>query len=87
MTTNSRQGLPDPLQSRRVVSDMTDLTPDQLRQVAEIEGVRRGLPEPAMAAVMDAFDCGAITNAGLNSRTVSRMLDRAQTLACQLMLN
>ena len=87
MTANSHQGLPAPLQSRCVVLDLPVLTPDQLRQFAEMEGAHRGLPEPAMAAVMDVFDCGALANAGLSLRTISRMLDRAQTLACQPMLN
>jgi len=40
-----------------------------------------------MAALMDVFDCGAIAHASLSLRTVSRMLDRAQTLACQPLLN
>jgi len=87
MTAKCRQGLPEPLQSRSMVLDLPDLTTVQLRRFAEAEGTRRGLPEPAMAAVMDVFDCGAIANAGLSLRTVSRMLDRAQTLACQPMLN
>lgn len=87
MTANSRQGLPEPLQSRCAVLDLPDLTPDQLRHFAETEGARRDLPAPAMAALMDVFDCGAIINSGLSLRTVSRMLDRAQTLTCQPMLN
>lgn len=87
MTANSRQGLPEPLQSRCMVLDLPELTTIQLRHFAETEGVRRGLPDPAMLALMDVFDCGAIENASLSLRTVSRMLDRAQTLACQPMLN
>lgn len=87
MTANSRKGLPAPLQSRCVVLDLPDLTRDQLRHFAKIEGARRGLPDPAMAALMDVFDCGAIKNAGLSLRTVSRMLDRAQTLVCKPILN
>lgn len=87
MTANSRQGLPEPLQSRCMVLDLPDLTTDQLRQFAETEGARRDLPAPAMAALMDVFDCGAIINAGLSLRTVSRMLDRAQTLAYKPLLN
>ncbi|WP_417241824.1 AAA family ATPase [Celeribacter sp.] len=87
MTANSRQGLPEPLRSRCVVLDLPDLTIDQLRQFAETEGARRDLPDSALAALMDVFDCGAIGNAGLSLRTVSRMLDRAQTLARQPMLN
>jgi len=77
MTANSRQGLPEPLQSRCVVLDLPDLTTGQLRQFAETEGHRRSLPDPAMAALMDVFDSGAITNASLSLRSVSRMLDRA----------
>ena len=87
MTANSRVGLPEPLQSRCMVLDLPDLTMGQLRQFAETEGARRGLPDPAIEALMDVFDCGAIAHAGLGLRTVSRMLDRAQTLACQPMLN
>lgn len=87
MTANSRQGLPEPLQSRCMVLDLPDLTTGQLRHFAETEGARRGLPDPAMLALMDVFDCGEIENASLSLRTVSRMLDRAQTLACQPMLN
>ncbi|MEP0963757.1 MAG: AAA family ATPase [Roseobacter sp.] len=87
MTANSRQGLPEPLLSRCVVLDLPNLTTEQLRGFAETEGARRGLPDPAMAALMDVLDCGAIKNADLSLRTVSRMLDRAQTLACQPMLN
>ena len=87
LTANSRQGLPEPLQSRCLVLDLADLTTDQLRHFAQTEDARRCLPDPAMAALMDVFDCGAIKNAGQSLRTVSRMLDRAQTLACQTMLN
>ncbi|MEN8896773.1 MAG: peptidase, partial [Yoonia sp.] len=87
MTANSRQGLPEPLQSRCLVLDLADLTTDQLRHFAQTEGARRCLPDPAMAALMDVFDCQAIKDAGLNLRTVSRMLDRAQTLVCKPILN
>ncbi len=87
LTANSRQGLPEPLQSRCVVLDLPDLTPRQLRQFAETEGTRRGLSDSAMAALMDLFESGAINNARVSLRTVSRMLDRAQTLACKPMLN
>jgi len=87
MTANSRQGLPEPLQSRCVVLDLPDLTTDQLRQFAQTEGTRRGLPSPAIAALMDVFESVAITNAGLSLRTVSRMLDRAETLVHQPLLN
>ena len=87
MTANSRQGLPEPLQSRCKVLNLPDLTTSQLRQFAETEGARRGLPDPAIEALMDVFDCGAIAHAGLSLRTVSRMLDRAQTLTYQPMLN
>ncbi|WP_106745079.1 AAA family ATPase [Yoonia maritima] len=87
MTANSRNGLPEPLQSRCIVLNLPDLTTVQPRQFVETEGARRGLPDPAMAALMDVFDCGAIKNANLSLRTVSRMLDRAQTLACTPMLN
>ena len=76
-----------PRRSRCQVLDLPDLTTSQLRQFAETEGARRDLPDPAMAALMDVFDCGAIANAGLSLRTVSRILDRAQTLACQPTLN
>ena len=44
MTANSRNGLPEPLQSRCVVLDLPDLTTDQMRQFAVTEGTRRGLP-------------------------------------------
>ena len=87
LTANSRRGLPDPLQSRCIVLDLPDLTTAQLRQFASIEAARRGLPKAAIAALMDVFDCGAIANASLSLRTVSRMLDRAQTLAGRPMLN
>lgn len=87
MTANSRQGLPEPLQSRCVVLDLPDLTTVQLQHFAETEGARRDLPDPAMDALMDVFDCGVINNARLSLRTVSRMLDRAQALACHPILN
>lgn len=87
LTANSRTGLPEPFQSRCVVLDLPDLTPSQLREFAIIEGTRRGLPDPALAALVDVFDCGAISNTRLSLRTVSRMLDRAETLAHQPMLN
>ena len=87
MTANSRNGLPSPLQSRCVVLDLHGLTPDQLRAFAEIEGKRRNLPDPALGALMDIFDCGAIRSSELSLRTVSRMLDRAQTLSNRPPLN
>ena len=70
-----------------MVLDLPDLTTDQLRHFAQTEGARRCLPDPAMAALMDVFDCRAIKDASLSLRTVSRMLDRAQTLACKPILN
>lgn len=87
LTANGRKGLPEPFQSRCVVLDLPDLTPEQLRQFAIAQGTRRGLPEPALQALVDVFDCGAISNARLSLRTVSRMLDRAETLAHRPMLN
>ncbi|WP_254448988.1 AAA family ATPase [Thalassococcus sp. S3] len=87
MTANGREGLPEPLQSRCVVLDLPDLTIEQLHDFACSEGKRRGVPEPALAAVLDVFDSGAISNARLNLRIVSRMLDRAEMLAQQPMLN
>ena len=87
MTANSRQGLSEPLQSRCLVLDLADLTTDQLMHFAQTEGTRRGLPDPAMVALLDVFDCRAIKNAGLSLRTVSRMLNRAQTLVCKPILN
>ncbi|WP_171229227.1 AAA family ATPase [Ruegeria sp. HKCCA4008] len=87
MTANSRKGLPEPLQSRCVVLDLPDLTRDQLRDFTLAEGARRGLPEPAIAAIGDLFDGGAIANARLSLRTVCRMLERAEALARKPMLN
>ncbi|MFC3117791.1 AAA family ATPase [Jhaorihella thermophila] len=87
MTANSRKGLPEPLQSRCVVLDLPDLAKDQLRDFALAEGTRRGLPEPAIAALEDLFDGGAIANARLSLRTVCRMLDRVEVLARKPMLN
>ncbi len=87
MTANSRVGLPAPLQSRCVVLDLPGLTPDQLRAFAEIEGKRRSLPDPALGALMDIFDCGAIRSSELSLRTVSRMLDRAEALSNRPTLN
>lgn len=87
MTANSHRGLPAPLQSRCVVLDLPNLTVEQLHAFASSEGRRRGLPEPALAAVLDVFDSVALSNASLSLRAVSRMLDRAETLAGQPMLN
>jgi ATP-dependent Lon protease len=50
MTANSRQGLPEPFQSRCVVLDLPDLTTGQLRDFAMNEAARRGLPAPAVEA-------------------------------------
>lgn len=87
MTANSRKGLSEPLQSRCVVLDLPDLTTGQLRQFEQTEGHRRSLPGPAMAALMDVFESGAISNASLSLRSVSRMLDRAETLVHKPLLN
>lgn len=87
MTANSRDGLPEPLQSRCVVLDLPDLTVAQLRDFAVAEGARRGLPGTAVAALVDVFDGGAISNRRLSLQTVARMLDRAETLANQPMLH
>ncbi|MEJ6390577.1 AAA family ATPase [Gymnodinialimonas ulvae] len=87
MTANSRDGLPEPFQSRCVVLDLPDLTAQQLRDFAVAEAARRGLPEAAVAALVDLFDSGAISNARLSLRTVARMLDRAETLANQPILH
>lgn len=83
MTANSRRGLPDPLQSRCIILDLLDLTPDQLLDFALKEGSRRQLPRPAVEAVVDVFRLGDVAAGNLNLRLVSRMLDRADALACQ----
>ncbi|MEO0862658.1 MAG: hypothetical protein AAFY65_18845 [Pseudomonadota bacterium] len=87
MTANSRHGLPEPLQSRCAVLDLPDLTLGQLRAFAVTEGTRRCLPDPALAALIEVFDRGAVSNARLSLRTVSRMLDRAEALTHQPVLN
>ncbi len=69
----------------RVLSDQMRYDPCEMGDNSQRP--RRDLPDPAMAALMDVFDCDAIANAGLSWRTVSRMLDRAQTLTCQPVLN
>lgn len=87
MTANGREGLPEPLQSRCIVLDLPDLTTEQLSVFALKEGRRRGLPEPALAALLDVFEGDVVANTRLNLRIVSRMLDRAESLAQQPMLN
>ncbi|SHF02261.1 ATPase family associated with various cellular activities (AAA) [Ruegeria intermedia] len=81
MTANSRQGLPEPFQSRCVVLDLPDLTTGQLRDFAMNEAARRGLPEPATDALAAIFETDALSNRRLSLRTVARMLDRAEALA------
>ena len=80
LTANSRKGLPEPLQSRCVVLELSDLTRTQLRDFALTEGERRGLPEPSLSALDGVLDHGIWTEHPLSLRTVSRMLDRAEAL-------
>ena len=77
MTANSRDGLPDFLQSRCVVLDLPDLTTGQLRAFAITEGRKRGLSEPAMESLGDVFDCETVSSTKLDLRSVNRMLDLA----------
>lgn len=81
MTANSRQGLPEPFQSRCVVLDLPDLTTAQLRDFAMNEAARRRLPAPAVDALAAIFETGALSHRRLSLRTVARMLDRAEALA------
>jgi len=81
MTANSRQGLPQPFQSRCVVLDLPDLTTGQLRDFAMAEAARRGLPEPTTDALAAIFETGALSHRRLSLRTVARLLDRAEALA------
>ena len=87
MTVNFRKGLPEPLQSRCVVLDFPDLPVDQLRLFTLAEAKRRGLPDPALDAIFEVFDRAPSANLRLSLRTVSRMLDRAETLVNQPILN
>lgn len=87
MTANSRQGVPEPLQSRCVVLDLPDLTAEQLRDFALAEAARRGLPEPATEALAAVFETEKIGYGRLSLRTVARMLDRAEALAKHPMLH
>lgn len=80
LTANSRKGLPEPLQSRCVVLDLPDLTRTQLRDFALTEGQRRGLPEPSLSALDGVLEHEIWAEHTLSLRTVSRMLDRAETL-------
>ena len=43
MTANSRNGLPEPLQSRCVVLDLPELTPAELCRYTQQQGIKRGL--------------------------------------------
>lgn len=87
MTANSRVGLPEPLISRAVIFDLPDLTVGQLRLFTHAEAKRRGLPAPALDAIFEVFDRVPPANLNLSLRTVSRMLDRAETLVNQPILN
>ena len=81
LTANSRRGLPEPLQSRCVVLDLPDLTRVQLRDLALTEGERRGLSGASLSALDGVFEHGMLADYSLSLRTVSRMLDRAETLS------
>ena len=87
LTANSRQGLPEPFQSRCVVLDLPDLTTDQVRDFAMNEAARRGLPGPATDALAAIFETGRLSKRRLNLRTVARMLDRSEALAKQPVLH
>ncbi|WP_254436602.1 AAA family ATPase [Ruegeria arenilitoris] len=87
MTANSRQGLPEPFQSRCVVLGLPDLTTVQLRDFAMNEAARRGLPAPAVEALAVPFETGTVRQGRLSLRTVARMLDRAEALTMRPMLH
>ncbi|WP_170360282.1 peptidase [Ruegeria arenilitoris] len=84
---NSRQGLPEPFQSRCVVLDLPDLTTGQLRDFAMTEAARRNLPAPAVDALAAIFETGAVRQSRPSLRSVARMLDRAETLAMRPLLH
>ena len=86
LAANSRKGLPEPLQSRCLVLDLPDLTRTQLRDFALTEGERRGLPKPSLSALDAVFEHEMLTDHTLSLRTVSRMLDRAETLVSRPVL-
>ena len=87
MTANSRDGLPDFLQSRCVILELPDLTTEQLHTFAITEGRERGLSEPALESLNDVFDSELMKNKKLDLRSVNRMLDLAGHLEQGPMLN
>ena len=83
MTANSRQGLSEALTSRCVVLDLPDLTGAQLCRYVVAQGQQRGLPRPAVDAMTDAIQMTMKSGLMPSLRTATRMLDRAEMLACR----
>lgn len=81
LTANSLNGLPEPLLSRCPPVPLGPVPRADLMRYARRDCENRGLPEPAIEAVMDCLATAPPAAAGLSLRSVRRLIDRIETLA------
>ncbi|SLN74656.1 Lon protease [Roseivivax jejudonensis] len=82
LTANSIEGLPEPLLSRCPPLQLSDISREDLQDFARREAERRKLPDLAISAIEESL-ASLPPRARLPSlRTVMRMIERAETIAC-----
>ncbi len=87
LTANSLDGVSEPLLSRLVTINLSELSTPALTAFARQEGRRRGLSENSIEIISEVIEKFADRKSALSLRSVIRMLERADRLENQPMLH
>jgi hypothetical protein len=87
LTSNDWRRLPKPLLSRCPPLHLRAVTPLELQGFAKSQGLKRGLGEAAIDAIIETITYLAARSAPQSLRSVLRMIDRAENLEARPMLN
>ncbi len=87
LTANSLNGVSEPLLSRLVTINLTELSTPALIAFARQEGQRRGLSENSIEIITEVIERFAGRKPAQSLRSVIRMLERADRLENRPMLH
>lgn len=81
MTANYVQKVPEPVRSRCQLIQLPDITPVQLNAFVKAQGLKMGLSDPGVEAILEALDrAPKLLGRRLSLRDVIRALERGEGL-------
>lgn len=83
LTSNSLSGIPEPLQTRLNIVNLSVVGPHDMISFAQREGRKRGLSELSVDVIAEVIEQHQTRRPPLNLRSINRMLARAEVLEKQ----